>query len=138
MLMMYALDVMSRNLGGEFQWNDQLIAILNAMGDNSVSKYSTTEEILEAVKNLDHDSKKVLLSTKVSFKKNVRNSLDMEEEEIKKESQKLFYGFTFLVLIATVFIVWSSGNSGVEPETISKFMDFGLSLLKMLGDGDSG
>lgn len=129
---MFALDIMSRNIDGHFQWTEQLVATLNAFGDLSIDETSTTEEILEAVKRLDVDSRRTLLSMKVSFKNDFKTMMEEEEVAIKKESQKLFYGMTALVIVFTGYIVMSGDNHGVEPETLHKFMEMITHLMKYL------
>ncbi len=129
---MFALDIMSRNIDGHFQWTEQLVATLNAFGDLSIDETSTTEEILEAVKRLDVDSRRILLSMKVSFKNDFKTMMEEEEVAIKKESQKLFYGMTALVIVFTGYIVMSGDNHGVEPETLHKFMEMITHLMKYL------
>ena len=132
MRFMFALDVMSRNKDGHFQWSDQIVAALNAMGDLSVDETSSTKEILEAVTRLDDDSKKVLLSMKVSFTDEFKELMKEEDSAMNKESQKLFYTFTFLVVSAAAWLVFNSDAAGIESETLHKFMDFGLEIIKIL------
>lgn len=137
MRFMYALDVMSRNKDGKFQWSDQIVATLNAMGDLSVDETSTTEDILNAVTRLDDHSKSILMCMKVSFTNEFQEMMKEEDMAMKKESQKLFYGFTAFVVFMTGYFMVTSGTTGLESETLHKFMDFVLQVLKLVTNGNS-
>lgn len=132
MRFMHALDIMSRNKDGTFQWTSQIIATLNAMGDLSVDETSTIDEILEAVSNLDVDSKSTLLYMKVTFRNDFDEIMEEEEQAIKKESQKIFYGFTVFVILGTAWMIFNGNDYGVEPETLNKFMELILGIMKLL------
>lgn len=135
MLMMYAIDIMNRNRGGKFQWTPQLVSILNVMGDLSVDEMSTVDEILNAVKRLDMDSKDILFNIKVVFDNKYEELMMEEERAIKKESFKYFYTAVILLVLVTAGVILYGDNHNVEPETLHKFMEFGISLMKLLSGG---
>lgn len=137
MRMMYAIEIMSRNREGYFQWTAQLVSILNAMGDLSVNENSSVTEILEAVERLEPDVKSTLFGINVNFKEDFKDIVLKEDEIVGPESNRVFYLFTTAVLAGTMGLIWSSGNSDIEPETLKVFMDFALSVLKMLQGASS-
>lgn len=130
--MMYAIDIMSRNKEGHFQWSAQLVSILNAMGDLSVNEASSVEELLKAVERLDPDIKRVLFGIKVNFKKDFKDLTLKEEDMGSKESSKFFYIFTTVVVFTTAGLILHSGNSNIDPETLQSFMKFGLAIINIL------
>ena len=132
MRMLYAVEIMSRHKSGRFQWTDQLVAALNALGDMSVDVSSSVDDILEAVTRLDPESKEALLSIEVSFTNEFADMMEDEEKRNKKESHRIFYGFTAIIVLSTVYLVWQSGHSNIEPETLNNFMEFAISVMKLL------
>lgn len=132
MRMLHAVEIMSRHRYGDFQWTDQLIAALNALGDMTVDESSTVDDILEAVTRLDPESKEALLSIEVSFTNEFKDMMEGEKRKNKKESHRIFYGFTAVVVGSTIYLVWQSGHSNIEPDTLKNFMDFGISVMKLL------
>lgn len=124
---------MARNQEGQFQWSDQLVSILNAMGDSSVNEGSSVKEILAAIEKLDPDAKSTLFNIKVNFKDNFSEFVQ-KEKGVRKDSNRVFYMFTTLVVIGTLLLIWSSGNSDIEPETLKAFMDFGMAILNLIKD----
>lgn len=137
MRMMYAIEIMSRNREGYFQWTEQLVSILNAMGDLSVNEKSSVTEILEAVERLEPDVKSTLFGISVNFKEDFKDIVLKEDGIIGPKSNKAFYSFTTAVLIGTMGLIWYSGNSDIEPETLKVFTDFALSVLKMFQGASS-
>lgn len=131
--MIYAVEIMARNQEGQFQWSDQLVSILNAMGDSSVNEGSSVKEILAAIEKLDPDAKSTLFNIKVNFKDNFSEFVQ-KEKGVRKDSNRVFYMFTTLVVIGTLLLIWSSGNSDIEPETLKAFMDFGMAILNLIKD----
>lgn len=137
MRMIHAIEIMSRNRDGKFQWTPQLVATLNAVGDLSVDELSSVDEILTAISNLDKEVKESIFSLKISFTDEFIDMMREEEAIVKKESQKIFFGFVFLILFLTIGTIVYSGTYGIEPDTIGKFMDFGLAILKMIAGIDN-
>lgn len=133
MRMMYAVEIMSRNMNGHFQWKDQLVAILNAMGNSSINEQSSVEEILKAIELLEPDAKSTLFGIKVNFKETFKDVV-LTEAESHNSTNRFFYTFTTIVVFATVGLIWQSGNSDIEPETLKAFMTFGKAVLELLKD----
>lgn len=132
MIMMHAVEIMSRNRDGKFQWMPQLVSILNAMGDLSVDELSTVDEVLDSISRLDNDSKDTLFAIKVIFNDEFEELMMEEEKKIKKESMKYFLVAAILLVLLTAGVTIYGDAYGVEPETLHKFMEFTIAILKML------
>ena len=132
MIMLHAVEVMSRNRDGKFQWMSQLVSILNAMGDLSIDELSTVDEVLDSISRLDNDSKDMLFGINVIFNDEFEELMMEEEKKIKKESTKYFLVAATLLVLLTAGVTLYGDSYGVEPETLHKFMEFTVAILKML------
>lgn len=132
MLMYYAIEVMSRNKDGVFQWTPQLVSILNVLGHRNLTPETPVDELLEVVRSLDPETRSAILNVKVTFDPDHLVEEMRASMETKKESNRIFYGIACISILAAILMTSGMFGPGNDPESIKHTLDFILEVLRML------
>ena len=132
MLMYYAIEVMSRNKDGVFQWTPQLVSILNILGHRNLTPETPVVELLEVVRSLDPETRSAILNVKVTFDPDHLVEEMRASMEAKKESNRIFYGIACISILAAILMTSGMFGPGTDPESIKHTLDFIIEVLRML------
>lgn len=137
MNMKEALQVMSENPSGNFQWMEQLLSLLANIGVDGIHRDLTAPEVLKIVDRLDKPLKDIVMSVKVVFKDipiNKRNTpppyIPDSTEYKSKLSNYVYYVFSGLLVIVGLASTILLNGEEFDADSKAKVLNFILEVIR--------
>lgn len=138
MKMKEALEVMSENPNGTFQWMTQLLSLLANMGVDGIHENLTPAEVVKIVNKLDKPIRDSVLSVKVIFKEIKYNRRSTDQPVIKNtedptsNTNYFYYGFSAFLIATGILVTVTLGGDNLDTETKSNILNFIIEVIKIL------
>lgn len=133
-----ALEVMSENPTGTFQWMPQLLSLLANMGVDGVHENITAAEVVKLVSNADKTTRDNILAVKVIFKEIQYNRRSADQPVVKNtedptsRSNYFYYGFSAFLIATGILVTATLGGDNLDTATKSNILNFIVEVIKIL------
>lgn len=134
MKMKEALQIMSENPNGTFQWMDQLLSLLANMGVDGIHADLTPKEVIKIVDGVDKPIRDNIMSVNVVFREIALNRRYADPQELNvpedDKSRYLYYGFSAFLIVTGILITATFNSESLDPATKLHMLNFIVEVIR--------